>query len=143
MPKKFLVFLDTSVILSGLNSPSGASAAILAAAHGGSCIAVISPQVIEEAERNIFTKFPKLKSGWVSFLLIPPEIASAPSIQEITRAYEIIPTSDAPILASALKTRVNVLVTLDKDFLNIKNGFRLSVLSPSELLEEMRSQKLI
>ena len=68
--KKLRVFLDTSVILAGLNSPTGAAGVVLAACASGEFLPVISPQVIEEAERNIGVKFPKLGIAWASFLLI-------------------------------------------------------------------------
>ncbi len=138
MPKRFRVFLDTSVILSGLNSPSGASAAILAAAHSGVFVPIISKQVIEEAERNILVKFSKLKNGWASFLIIPPEIAPDPLLKEIKAAYKIVPTSDATILAAAIKTKPDFLVTLDKRFVTeSKNKIAFPVIAPGEFIKEI------
>ena len=117
MPKKLRVFVDTSALLAGLNSPTGAAGVVLAACFTQDIIPVISPQVIEEAERNLQKKFPKLASGWASFLLIPPEIAPEPSLKEIRNAYALLPTSDAPILAAAIKARPDALVTWNtKDF---------------------------
>jgi len=53
MPKKLRVFIDTSALLAGLNSPNGAAGVILAACSSHRIMPVISRQVIEEAERNI------------------------------------------------------------------------------------------
>lgn len=118
MPKKLRVFVDTSALLAGLNSPNGAAGAILAACLSYRLIPVISRQVIEEAERNIAVKFPALRYDWETFLLIPPELAPNPSLREIRKAYQILPTSDAPILASALKADPDALVTWNtRDFL--------------------------
>jgi predicted nucleic acid-binding protein len=111
MPKKYRVFLDTSAILAGLNSPTGAAGVILAACFSGKLIPIISRQVIEEAERNIPLKFPKLFPAWKSFLLIPPKLAPDPTLKEVRKAYKILPTSDAPILAAAMKVKPDVLVT--------------------------------
>jgi len=113
MEKKLRVFLDTSALLSGLNSPTGAAGVTLAACFANNFIPVISPQVIEESERNIARKFPKLGDSFQSFLLLPPEITQEPTLAQIRKAYQILPTSDAPILAAALKARPDILVTWD------------------------------
>ena len=57
MPKKLQVFLDTSVILTGLNSPTGAAGVILAACFSEKISAIVSDQVMQEAEKNIYAKF--------------------------------------------------------------------------------------
>lgn len=113
MEKRLRVFLDTSALLSGLNSPTGAAGVTLAACFANNFIPVISPQVIEESERNIARKFPKLDVPFQSFLLLPPEITPDPTLEQIRRAYQILPTSDAPILAAALRARPDVFVTWD------------------------------
>ena len=118
MQKKLRVFIDTNALLAGLNSPHGAAGIILAACFAHDLTPVISPQVIEEAERNIPLKFPHLAASWAAFLLIPPEITRAPSLAKVRQAYKILPTSDAPILASAIKAKPDALITWNtKDFL--------------------------
>src|SRR3990167_5533295 len=82
MSRKLKVFLDTSVILAGLNSPTGAAGVILAACFAKQIIPIISPQVIAEADRNIIAKFPKLTTAWQSFLLIPPKVTKDPTINQ-------------------------------------------------------------
>jgi len=137
MPGKLRVFLDTSAILAGLNSPTGAAGVILAACFCNDVIPVISPQIIEEAERNISTKFPKLGIAWPSFLLIPPEITPSPNVREVRRAYRILSTSDAPILASAIKAKPDALVTWDiRDFVRdrVRRAVSFPILIPGEFL---------
>ena len=102
MPKKLKIFLDTSAILAGLNSPAGAAGVILAACFAKQIIPIVSPDVIEEAARNIPLKFPALTTSWQSFLLIPPNVTKNPTLKQVRIAYNIQPTSDAPILASAI-----------------------------------------
>lgn len=111
MPKKLRVFIDTSALIAGLNSPTGAAGAILAACFSKKITPVISPQVIEEMEDNLPVKFPKLAASWAGFLLIPPEITKRPSLPAVRKAYKILPTSDAPILASAMAAKPDALVT--------------------------------
>ncbi|MCI0533197.1 PIN domain-containing protein [bacterium] len=47
--RKSKIFLDTSVVLSGLNSPFGASAFILTLGKIGRISIIISPEIIDEA----------------------------------------------------------------------------------------------
>ena len=138
MQKKLRVFIDTSALLAGLNSPHGAAGTILAACFVHDFIPVISPQVIEEAERNIPLKFPHLATAWASFLLIPPEITHAPSLAQIRHAYKILPTSDAPILAAAITAKPDTLVTWNtKDFLRkeVIASVSFPILIPQQFLE--------
>lgn len=86
MPKKLRVFLDTSALLAGLNLPTGAAGAIIAAARNQAFLPVISPQIIAEAERIIPLKFPELYPAWTTFLFIPPEITPALKLQDIKKA---------------------------------------------------------
>jgi putative PIN family toxin of toxin-antitoxin system len=140
--KLFKIFLDTSVLLSGLNSPFGASAFILSLFKLKKLIIVISPEVILEAEKLIETKFPLLKIPFLDFLASKPIITKKLTAKEIKSAYKIINSEDAPILAGAIKGKVNFLITLDKKFLKIikpfekKIGFK--VLTPKEFLEVFR-----
>lgn len=138
MPKKLLTFLDTSVILAGLNSPTGAAGVILTACLSGKITPIISLQVIEEAERNIRNKFPRLLAGWQSFLLLPPKVAKEPSASGIRKAYKLLPTSDAAILAAAIKAKPDVLVTWDYDFLSVKLGTAVPfpILLPGQFLSQ-------
>lgn len=138
MPKRLRVFLDTSAILAGLNSPTGAAGVILAACFSHDLIPVISRQVIEEAERNIEKKFPKLHESWMIFLLIPPELTLEPTLKEIRAAYKVLPTSDAPILAAALNTQPDALVTWNtRDFLRkgVRRVVPFPILIPGDFLK--------
>jgi predicted nucleic acid-binding protein len=138
MPQKLRVFVDTSALLAGLNSPHGAAGTILAACFSRDLIAVISPQVIEETECNVPLKFPLLADAWANFLLIPPEITSEPTLREIKKVYQIIPTDDAPILASALKAKPDAFVIWNtKDFLRkeVIAAVPFPILIPQQFLE--------
>jgi putative PIN family toxin of toxin-antitoxin system len=136
------VFLDTSVLLSGLNSPFGASAFILSLFKLKELIIVISPEVILEAEKVIETKFPLLKIPFLDFLSSRPTITKKLTAKEIKSAYKIINSEDAPILAGAIKGKVDFLITLDKNFLKLIKPFEkrigFKILTPKEFLEFLR-----
>lgn len=138
MQKKLRVFVDTSALLAGLNSPHGAAGTILAACFSHDIIAVVSPQIIEEAERNIPLKFPHLATAWAAFLLTPPKVTRTPSLTEIQQAHKILPTSDAPILASAIKAKPDALITWNtKDFLRkeVIASVSFPILIPQQFLQ--------
>ncbi|HHD92277.1 MAG TPA: PIN domain-containing protein [Candidatus Portnoybacteria bacterium] len=138
--KLFKVFLDTSALLSGLNSPFGASGFMISLFKLKKIIIVISPEVISEAEKVIKDKFPLLKIPFLDFLANQPRITQKLSPKEIKSAYKIINSEDTPILAGAMKAKVDFLVTLDKKFQNLaKNKVKLKILSPGEFLEEYRN----
>ena len=139
MQRNLRVFLDTSAILAGLNSPNGAAGVILAASFAKKVIPIISSQIIEETNRNVQLKFPKLTTAWQSFLLIPPEIIKDPTLKQIEKAHTILPTSDAPILACAIKIRPTALITWNtKDFMrkSILEAVDFPILIPGDFLHK-------
>lgn len=138
MPRKLKAFLDTSAILAGLNSPTGAEGVILAACFSNQILPIISPQIVEESNRNIELKFPKLKISWQAFLLLPPKITKQPSLKQVQAAYNILPTTDAPILASAVAARPDVLVTWNtRHFMRaeVVRAVNFDILTPGEFLK--------
>ncbi len=139
MPKKIKVFLDTSAILAGLNSPNGAAGVILAACFAKRIAPVISSQVVDEANRNIPIKFPLLTVPWQSFLLIPPKTVKEPTFKQIKAAYQLLPTSDAPILAVAINAKPDALVTWNtRHFLRrtVTDAVNFPILTPGDFLHK-------
>lgn len=136
------VFLDTSVLLSGLNSLFGASNFILSLFKLKRITIVISPEVVSEAEEVIATtKFPLLKIPFLDFLLEKPRIISRLTSDEIKTVYKIISTEDTPILAGAIKAKADCLITLDKRFQNLAgNKVGFEILLPSEFLQKYKKE---
>ena len=116
MRKKYKILLDTSALLSGLNSPNGASALILSLFQIGNIEVRISAHIVIEARAVIKRKFPLLKDSFTNFLLHSPRNIKKFSNAEIHRALHLINTEDTPILALALKTKPDFVITLDKRF---------------------------
>ena len=67
---KIKVFMDTSVLISGLASSTGASGAVLALCEAEviQMVMVISRQVIVKADRNFSAKLPRLLSRFRQFI---------------------------------------------------------------------------
>ncbi|TSC56843.1 MAG: PilT protein domain-containing protein [Parcubacteria group bacterium Greene0714_21] len=139
-PKLFSVFLDTSVLLSGLNSQFGASGIILSLFKLGKIKSCISPEVLEETDRVIQTKLPLLVNPFLSFLMSKPMITARVTQKEMQSAYKILQTEDSPILAGFLKSRAHYLLTLDKKFQKLtRERIEGQVITPGEFLELYRS----
>lgn len=139
MPRKFKIFLDSSALISGLNSPSGGAGIILAFFMTGDILIYISDQVIEEVQRNIQKKFPLLQNGFINFLLARPKIAKQPTLTEVKSAYRLIQTSDAPILAAAVQVKPDFLITWDiKHFLKkeVTDIVPFVICTPEEFLQK-------
>jgi len=137
--KQFKIFLDTSVLLSGLNSPFGASAFILSLFKLKKIILVISPEVILEVQKVIEKKIPLLEIPFLDFLASNPQITKKLTSKEIQKAYHLINSEDAPILAGAIKGKVDFLLTLDKKFQKLakplEKKIKFKILTPKEFLE--------
>ena len=118
----YRVFFDTSVLLSGLNSPQGASGVILSLFKLKRIVPAVSPEVLVEAERVMRIKFSYLATPFLDFLSSNPMVSHKLSAKDIQRAYRLVPSEDAPIFAGALKSKADFLVTLDKSFEKLAQG---------------------
>ena len=139
------VFLDTSVLLAGLTSPTGASSLILALAEAKAIVLLVSEQVLVEAERNLEEKLPKAIPEYRRFLAsCPLENVRDPSTAHVAKARGIIHPKDASILMAARNAEVDYLVTLNrKHFLDDpevarRSGLRIG--TPDGFLAWMREQ---
>ena len=103
---------------------------------------IISKTVIEEAKNVIEKKFPDLRIKFINFLLLDkPQVIKAAKKDEVLKIFKIIKTEDAPILADAIKSKANFLITLDKRFVNlVKEDFKdkISILLPKDFVQIFR-----
>jgi len=140
---RWRVFLDTSVLIAGLASPTGASAAIRDLGEAEELRLVLSRQVLVEADRVLLRKFPHLIERYRLFIKnVSPELADDPSPDMVRAAETVIDPDDAPILAAAKQGRVDYLVTLNtKHFLTPKARafFPAPIVTPGEFLEAFRA----
>ena len=144
MPKKFKLLLDTSVLISGLNSSLGASAKILSLAKENKISILVTFYILDEIEKVIEEKLPRLKAPFVEletewFL----QVCKTPSLAKIKKAAAIISDpKDAPILASAIHEKVDYLITLDrKDFIDdpqVSKKSRVKILTPGSFVKLFR-----
>ena len=106
------IFLDSSVLFSAVNSPTGGSSKIFTLK--GIKITT-SKLVLTEVERNVRKKLLSFHLERFFTLVKSLEIINqTPDFKMINKAKQVIVTKDAVILAEAKKAKTHYLVTLDK-----------------------------
>jgi predicted nucleic acid-binding protein len=118
------IFLDTSALIAGLIE------------------ICVSRQVIVEADRNIEAKLPEMLNEYRAFIeFLAPVFVDDPSPKEIKNHSSIINSDDAPILAAAVSSGVNYLVTWDKKHFikkDIRIDSNLKIVTPGKFLRYFR-----
>lgn len=147
MPEKLRGLLDTNVLISALNSATGASAAVLDLAQKNRLVLITTPYIISETEEVIRRKFSKLQPPFQELKSEPfLVVAKNPTPAAVTRATQMISDpKDTPILAAAIVHRVDYLVTLDrKDFIDDKKvaqKSKIKIVAPATLVELLRTRE--
>lgn len=140
--KRWRVFLDTSALIAGVVSPTGAAREVLRLAEANVIELVMSRQVLAEADRNLAAKLPALLDDYHLLLRqLAPVIVEDPSHAAAQEAARVIHRNDAPILAAARIAAVDYLVTWNtRDFLTerVRNWASFPVLTPGEFLRTFR-----
>lgn len=140
MPKEIRVLVDTSVLVSGLNSTLGASAWLIFLGPPKGITLLTSNYILHETHQVILRKFPELEDKSRNLqasnaLVIVPK----PSSKHLGIAAKLIDDpKDIPVLAAALSGSANYIVTLDqKDFIKpgrIEKTTRIKTILPGEAL---------
>lgn len=106
------VFLDSSVLFSAINSPTGGSAKLFITQG---LTLTTSKVVLTEVERNVRKKLASYHLERF-FLLVGQltVLAQTPNDARIKKAQAVIVEKDAVILAEAKESKADILATLDK-----------------------------
>jgi predicted nucleic acid-binding protein len=142
--KKYNIFLDSSALVAGVLSETGAAHVLLLLGESEDILLMVSEMVIIESERAITLKSPRnipvLRNAIVSSNLI---IVRDPSSKEIeANLYLINDPNDVPILIAAMKANVDYLAThnrkhfLDDPEVAERSGLRIG--TPSDVLAWLR-----
>lgn len=141
MPEKRLrIFFDASVLVAAAKSPSGGSSKCLDICKGGESQAIITRVVELEAERNIRSKFSDKELNRFNQEIIPSlKIARAVTQEEIVRYAQLIDSKDAHVLAGGVKSKANVLLTLNRKHFKTSRlkstKLPFAILTPKEFLQ--------
>jgi len=137
------VFVDTNVLIAGLASRTGASAAILDLGEAEEIRILISRHVLIEADRVFLDKFPHLVNQYRMFIKnLVPLLIDDPKSQAVREACQVIELDDAPILAAVKSQKVDYLVTLNtKHFrtIQVRNYLLTPIVTPGEFLIDFRT----
>jgi predicted nucleic acid-binding protein len=145
---KARIFLDSSALIAGVLSSAGASRVLLVMAEMGDIDLLINEHVIVECERSLAKKVPEalpelrqtIKDAGLKIL----KDASPKEVQ--ASLYVISDPNDAPILAAAIKAKVDFLVTHDRrhflDDPKIAKKSGLQIGTPGDALAWLKQRML-
>ena len=140
--KRLRVFLDTSALVAGTVSTTGAAREVLRLCEAGVVELFLSRQVLVEADRTFSAKLPGLVSDYRNLICrLEPIMLDDPSKKNVVRAERVIHSKDAPILAAAINGEVDFLVTWNTRHFHqpsVDKAVRFKVVTPGEFLEEFR-----
>jgi predicted nucleic acid-binding protein len=143
MPK-FNIFLDSSALIAGAISESGAAHILLNLGESQDILLMVSELVIWESERAMAKKAPGNLDDLRSLIRSANlRIVGNPSRKEVeANLYLINDPNDVPILLAAMKAKVDYLAThnrkhfLDDPTVAKKSGLRIG--TPGDVLAWLR-----
>ena len=143
MPK-FNIFLDSSALIAGAISESGAAPVLLNLGESRDILLTVSELVILESERSMAKKAPSNLNDLRSLIKSSNlRIVDNPSREEVeANLYLINDPYDVPVLLAAMKAKVDYLAThnrkhfLDDPTVSEKSGLRMG--TPGDVLAWLR-----
>jgi len=138
------VFFDSSALIAGVISASGAARVLLVMSENGDIDLIISDQVITETERSLTRKAPQALPEYRDTMKDANiRVIRNPSMNEVQENLHLIADKDdVPILLAAIKEKVDYLAThnrkhfLDDPQVAEKAGFKIG--SPGDVLGWIR-----
>lgn len=138
------LFLDSSVIIAGLASHTGASHAILVLAELGLIRLIGCPYIFTEVERNLAKKVPEFLPAYRRLMVnLNWQMVEDPVAEEVRVWLDLVPAKDAPILATAVAAAPHRFITLDVEHLvnppEVAERSGLAICTPGDFLQEVRA----
>jgi len=141
---KIKVFLDSSAVIAGVISSTGAARVLLVMSENGQIETFISEQVIAESERSIARKVPQALPEFRQTIKDARlRIVHNPTQREIEENLSLIADpDDVPILLAAIKANVDYFAThnrkhfLDDPKVAEKSGIKIG--TPGDVLAWIR-----
>ena len=142
--KKVNIFLDSSALIAGIISETGAAHVLLQLGETKDILLTISEMVMEETRRSIAGKSPgNLNDVQKEIAASKIRVVANPSAKEIqANLYLIDDPNDVPILLAAMNAKVDYLATHDhKHFLDnpkVTERSGLKIGTPGDVLAWIR-----
>jgi predicted nucleic acid-binding protein len=140
------IFLDSSVLIAGVISSTGAARVLMVMSEMGEIELLVSEYVIVETERTLARKVPHALPEFRQAIKDANiKIVHDPSSKEVQdNLYLMTDAEDIPILLSAMKAKVDYLATHNrKHFLDdpkVAERSNLRIGSPGDVLMWVREQ---
>lgn len=137
------VVVDTSVLVAGLRSRSGASAALLKEVAANGLQLVASPALFLEYEAVLKREVHGLSAPFVDGFLA--ELARCIQPVEIWFQWrpQLPDAGNEMVLEAAINGQAKAIVTHNRrDFERVVGRFGIEVLSPAEVLERLRQERM-
>lgn len=141
---KLNIFLDSSALIAGVISETGAAHALLQLGESEDILLTVSEMVLVESERAIAKKSPRnLNDLRTTIKTAKLRIVAEPSKKEVqANLYMMKDPTDVPILIAAMKAKVDYLATHNrKHFLDdpeVVNRSGLNIGTPGDALVWIR-----
>ncbi|HRJ54743.1 MAG TPA: PIN domain-containing protein [Anaerolineales bacterium] len=141
---KFNIFLDSSALIAGAISETGAAHVLLQLGESEDILLTISEMVLVESERSIAKKSPRNLNDLRKLIKTAKlRIVNDPSKKEVeANLYLIEDPNDVPILLAAMKAKVDYLATHNrKHFLDdpkVAEKAGLKIGTPGDVLAWIR-----
>lgn len=138
--QKGRVFIDSSVLIAAAISPTGSARELVNQGITQKIDLYISPDVVEEAERNLKSKAPHGLNYFYAIYKSLTLTLVKPTKRQVLRAAKFIIGKDAPIVAGAIESKADYLVSFDRKHLlqhkeEIETNFKIKVLTPDEVVK--------
>lgn len=134
------IFLDSSVIIAAVLSPSGGSFCLFQEAKLNRIRIYISQFIFTEVITVLQRKYPaKLSSFYELIRETPINFVKDPSPKSVVTLTSFIHPDDAPILAAAINSKPDFLITWDKKhFLKkeVVSNVSFTICTPKEFLQK-------
>ncbi|MBI5356094.1 putative toxin-antitoxin system toxin component, PIN family [Candidatus Collierbacteria bacterium] len=144
--KSLTVFLDTSVILSGLISSTGGSGKLLTAGAKKKIKLIATEKIVREAASNL-SKVNIQTQAFENLLSSRTiQVINTPSEEKIMKFIPMInDPGDAHVLAGVVHSRATILISLDKKHIlvsKVKRTLRpIKIFSPKQFWKWLRQTK--
>jgi putative PIN family toxin of toxin-antitoxin system len=136
------IVMDTSVLVAGLRSRSGASAALLKEIAANRVELLASPALFLEYEAVLKREEHSLPLQYVDGFLAELALCIIPVEIRFMWRPQLNDADDEMALEAAINGRADAIVTHNKrDFVPATERFGIEVLSPAELLERIRRKE--
>jgi putative PIN family toxin of toxin-antitoxin system len=117
------LFLDANILFSAAISPKGRCQSFWDFAQQGYCNLLTSPHALLETERNLLAKYPNQLDYFNKHLRHFLSMVEEAPASRINWAIALgLPLKDAPILATAVESKADFLVTGDRQHFSFLYG---------------------